>query len=549
MYTAKVQNAIEIAWNPQSDQSLKAQAFDFLNQLRENPSAWLICLSIFTKEPRNTDLVRHVALEVVNNAIQSQQLDPQNIVSAKTSLTEYITRVYGHAEDAPPADSFFLQNKLAQILTLLFTRLYESGWETFFQDLHRLVEDDLRFGQGASAGIHFYLRLLVSIHDEIADHLINATPDQQRNFTLLKDLIRERDAHHIAASWQQILSRWQTMDTQVLFTCFNSMKRWITWSDISLIANERTLDSLFQLFGLPDIEGPHGNRSYLVRDAAIEVLGETVGKKMKPFDKLEFIQTLNLEAIVTNLTTSTPLNGSIGDPDYDTEMAETVAKMVNTVIENICIVLDLVELDSSDENKVKTRETATGVLQAFVPHLLRYLSDEYDEICSTVVPGLTDLLALFRKLAKLPGGLRQPFHDMVAPVLNVLITKMRYDDTSEWGEEGEESDEAEFLELRKRLKICMQSIANINQPFFLETTANHAESILSRFRSDASKLEWRDLDLALVEMTLIGELAVRNSGIAQKRLPSSVATQHLIKLMTLMLESGKPFALIIYERH
>ena len=54
----KIQNAIQIAWNPASEQSLKAQAFDFLNSLRTNPSAASSCLTLFSREPRTDEVVR-----------------------------------------------------------------------------------------------------------------------------------------------------------------------------------------------------------------------------------------------------------------------------------------------------------------------------------------------------------------------------------------------------------------------------------------------------------------------------------------------------------
>jgi len=51
-------------------------------------------------------------------------------------------------------------------------------------------------------------------------------------------------------------------------------------------------------------------------------------------------------------------------------------------------------------------------------------------------------------------------------------------------------------------------------------------------------MDWRDLDLALHEMYLFGELAMRNSGLYAKREPSSAAAQQLVGMMTSMVESG-----------
>ena len=52
-------------------------------------------------------------------------------------------------------------------------------------------------------------------------------------------------------------------------------------------------------------------------------------------------------------------------------------------------------------------------------------------------------------------------------------------------------------------------------------------------------MDWRDLDLALHEMYLFGELAVPNGGLIGKSQPSTVATERLVAMMTKMVESGK----------
>src|ERR1700733_4494547 len=79
----QVENAIEIAWNPTSDQNLKAQAFDFLNQLRSDASGRQACVTLFTKTPKASEVVRLVCLDVVNNAIQTLQLDAQSLSHLK----------------------------------------------------------------------------------------------------------------------------------------------------------------------------------------------------------------------------------------------------------------------------------------------------------------------------------------------------------------------------------------------------------------------------------------------------------------------------------
>lgn len=527
----QVQNAIEIAWNPSSEQNLKSQAFEFLNQLRANPSAWQICLSLFTREPRLAEVVRHVSLEVVNNSVQQQQLDAQNLLFARDTLLDYIRRSYNGASGQNNIDSASMQNKVAQTVILLFATLYASGWESFFDDLSQLPNNEAQSANSDFPGTLLYLRVLATLHDEIADVLVNNHPDKQKKYQDLKDLIRVRDAGKIAASWENILARSQQLGNVITEMCLKVISRWVSWSEISLIVNETTIGHLFRIAGDQDGAPAQGNQSR-TRDAAIDVFTEIIAKKMKPNEKIELIRFLNLDNVVSQLLTSPSLASLRGTPAYDTDMAETVAKLVNNVVLDVVKVLDTNGIEN------QTKEQAEQLLQAFVPYLLRFFSDEYDEICSTVIPALTDLLTMFRKWARQRGSLPEQFVGMPAPILDAIVAKMRYDDTSSWGEEDDETDEAEFQELRKRLKTLQQIVAVINEPLYLSTLGRIVESIFLKFTSGAEQVNWRDLDLALHELYLLGELGVRNGGLYQKKVPSSVAAERMIQLMSIMISSG-----------
>ncbi len=90
-----------------------------------------------------------------------------------------------------------------------------------------------------------------------------------------------------------------------------------------------------------------------------------------------------------------------------------------------------------------------------MPCLLRFFSDEYDEICSAVIPSLTDLLTMFRKMVKSAVAC-QAIIAQCSLLFSSHCCKRKYDETASWGEEDEATDEAEFQELRKRLHVLQQ---------------------------------------------------------------------------------------------
>ncbi|KAK9593905.1 pre-tRNA nuclear export protein [Aspergillus fumigatus] len=525
----QVANAIEIASNPSADPALKTQAFDFVNQLRSDPSGWQVCLSLFTQTPQRSGIVRHVALEVVNSAAQGGLIDLQALAYVKDGLLAYLRQVYG--QDAGASDPPNIQNKIAQTITFLFSALYASGWESFFDDLLGLTQKSpSSTTRDNASGIIFYLRVINSIHDEIGDVLVSRSRNEQDKANALKDLIRQRDMQKITSSWQQILSEWRDGNDVIVEMCLKAVGSWVSWIDIGLVVNQTMLDLLFQQLGRAQKEDLRQGEEK-VRDAAVDVFTEIIGKKMKPEDKIDMIIFLNLDTIVSQLSNSPPLHGNRFTFKYDTDLAETVAKLVNITV------IDIVRALEQEGVSTECKEKANGLLQAFLPHILRYFSDEYDEVCSTVIPCVSDLLTYLRRIAKVNPALASQHSSILLPILKAIIAKMRYDETSSWGEEDEQTDEAEFQELRKRLGILQQMIASINEQLYMEVVSEMVATTFENLRQSGSQMDWRDLDLALHEMFLFGDLAVKAGSLYTKGNPNNQAAETLIEMMLRMVES------------
>ncbi|KAK0709018.1 armadillo-type protein [Lasiosphaeria miniovina] len=517
-----IESAIEIGWNPNADQALQRQAFEFLNQLRTDSQAWQVCTSLFTRTPRRSEVVRLVSLEIINNAVNALALDHAGLLFLKNSLIEYIRQTYG-GNPQEQVDPAHLQNKLTQTLTNLFVALYKDGWETFIDDflaLAALSPDS----QDNNPGVVMYLRIIGSIHDEIADLSLSRQANEPKRNSDLKDLVRVRDMQKIAKSWRDVLAKYGNRDDNVVEMTLKVIGKWVSWTEISLVINQEMLNLLLPLIGRTSPTGSEDK----VRDTAVDTLTEIVAKKMKASDKTDMIVFLNLREIISQLLASPPLNDFKGTPRYDTDLAEAVAKLLNTIMADVVRVLE----DNKVEND--TRGKAEQLLRDFLPSLLRLFTDEFDEICSTVIPSLTDLLTFLRKVGTLPPA----YAGMLPPILNAIVSKMRYDETSSWGNEDEQTDEAEFQELRKRLQILQKSVAAVDQDLYIEFLSNLVGNMFSTLGQQGSHMDWRDIDLALHEIYLFGELALPNAGIAHKSQPNAVAVDRLGVMMSKLVESG-----------
>ncbi|KAJ4331700.1 pre-tRNA nuclear export protein [Ascochyta clinopodiicola] len=525
---AQVENAIQIASDPLSNQQLRGQAIEYLNQLRAEGTAWQASLALFIRDPRPSDIIRHTSLDLVNNAVQEHRLDEQSLAYIKDTLMSHIRQSYAPGSNS--TDTTHIQNKLMQTMTYLFVALYPSSWQSFFDEFRALAGDQAAIGSTNAATTFLYLRVLGQVHDEIADQLVSRPEDEKKRNTDLKDLIRQRDAQKISVSWQEILGKWRDIDLGLVEMCLRTIGRWVSWTDINLIVNQSMISTFLEMAGqqgINDPESPAGR----VRDAAIDTFSEIVSKKMSPGDKIELILFLNLSDVVGQLLGS-PALAEYNSPNYDNDLAETVAKLVNNVV------FDVVKILESESVNEQTRQRADDLIRIFTPYLLRFFADQYDEVCSTVIPALTDLLTFLRKLQKKTGSVPPQYAAVLPPVLDAIIAKMKYDDTASWGEEDEQTDEAEFQDLRRRLHVLQQTVTAIDEAYYIETLSRVVNGTFGRLSQGDQSLNWRDLELALYEMYLFGELAVRNQGLYAKREPSSVAAQQLVGMMHSMIDSG-----------
>lgn len=286
-------------------------------------------MSLFIRTPRASETTCMYCLEILKEAIdrRSQRADDESILYIRRVIWEYVLKSYGPGP--APSDSAFIQNKLGQVMTMLFIATYMHSWQTFFDDLIALGKSSPGAGWDNLPGIQFFLRVCASVHDEVADVLIPRTPQEGQRNVMIKDCVRERDMRNLVATWQEIMEEWKGKeDNSVVEMGLRIISRWVSWIDISLVVNDLMLSQLFQFM---DFGGK-------VRDAAIGALTEIVSKKMKPADKLDLITFLNVGQIADQIAQSPALQDQKAD-DYDTDLAEGAAKLVNAAMMDIVAIL------------------------------------------------------------------------------------------------------------------------------------------------------------------------------------------------------------------
>ena len=477
------------------------------------------------------EVVRLVSLDIVNNAVRTKQLESADLMVVSSNLFGYVEKNYGANINQNVRDPVSIQNKVTQTITQLFMAMYQNSWPSFFNDISRLRTTSGSDPSPSGPGTIMYLRILIEIHDQIADPMVPKSIEEQRSDMILKDLIRERDIILISTSWHEILAHWRGKQDAVVELCLSCIGRWVGWTDIALAIDDALLKLLFELLQ-PDISGDQGQKVQENREAAIETFVDILGKKMGAGDKLQLIEVLRVNDAVTQLVNGRLLSQQRHTPDYDTDLAEDVAKLVNATVVDIVRAIDTGKQDTTVLNR------GTDQIKIFLPHVLRFLSDEYDEICSTVIPCLTDLLALIRKHLKVNDTFVAETSFMLPLILDSVIAKVKYDETADWGNEDTQTDEAEFQELRKRLHVLQQAIAAVDENMYNSKITQVVVSTFDAYQNHSGQIDWRNLELALHQIYLFGDHAMKHGGLYSKTKPVTPVAEQLIQMLFKMMQTS-----------
>lgn len=499
---------------------------EYLTQVKDSSDGWQACLSLFPRQPPADEFTRIYTLDVINSAIQRN--DPQAIAIIKEEFLKYVRQNYTIPN---VIDSNPIQNKVAQTFTLLFLTSYTSNWTSFFDDILALTcaggSEERR--ENAS-GVRFFLRIMISVHDEIADVLVSRSQEDANRNQTLKDVIRGQDVNKLVTCCNQILVQYRNSDKAIVDACLRVIGKWVTWIDIGLVVNQTLVQFLYEVISS---EGE-------LRETAIITLTEIASKKMPGPAKLELINFLGLDSLLAGV--------EAGLETSSDDTTEAISKLVNVIGIDVVKIYDSVSfLPRSCDSKLTriqsegdVRSAAAGMLEKFFRYMMPLFRNEYDDISREVLPFMTELLTAIRKEKRMIGAPNDSQKQMLPIILKAVLIKMKYSSETEWGSTEEESEEAEFQEFRKQLKTLQESLAVIDEPFFLTTIRHEVGGIFQLLKNQTP--EWRDLEFALHEMFLLGETGPKAAGPAGglfvKNKPLRPVAETLAQLMTEMMTTS-----------
>ncbi|KAI9474086.1 MAG: armadillo-type protein [Benjaminiella poitrasii] len=472
----QIEQAVMCALGPQVDPNLKAQANAYCEQVKDSNDGWQLCIQLFMKEPKALPEARFFSLQVLENTLRNRfdTLDNAAVEYIQQTMMEYLRREFV-GNTVSGSEEAFIRNKAAQILTLLFIHVYPTTWPNFFKDMMAVAQTPSGTPSHEKAA-DFFLRLCISIDEEIARLDIPRTRDEVIRNTAIKDTMRLGDIQLLASFWFELLQEFRTSNPAIAQLVLKNIGSYVAWMDIALVVNDQVMNVLYDLLSDANL-----------RIAACECLADVISKGMLPMDKLNMLQMMNLTDILGRLDLSEP------------EFAEYVARLVNAIGTELC------KIYADPALQAEGKQTAWSMIDQVTPYLLKFLANEYDDTSSAVFPFVNDMLYIFKRQKKQMQAFSQGQHEFLGSLLNVVILKMRYDDETDWNDdEDEPEEEALFFEMRKNLRIFAEHISAINEELYVGYVHSFVMSIFKKYEA-GTELNWRDVELCLYVLYCYGE--------------------------------------------
>ncbi|KAL2933314.1 Exportin-T [Bienertia sinuspersici] len=436
--------------------ALKSQALEYCQQIKGSSTIFSVCIErLFTS--RSVE-VQFWCLQCLHDAIISRYsslLSDEEKHFIRKSV--FAMACYEGVNDSNAVvrvlDSpAFIKNKLAQVLVTLIYFEYPSIWSSVFVDF-------LSHLNRGTVVIDMFCRLLIALDDELIslDYPCNARDTNVAG--RIKDNMREQCVPQIVRVWYDIVIAYKSSDSELCANVLDSMRRYISWIDISLIANDVFIPLLFELIL---VEGSPEQ----LRSAAVGCVLAVVMKRMDPQAKLNLLKSLQINRVF----------GLISE-EADTELITSIASLLTGYATEV---LDCSKRLSSEEGK----RVSSELLEEVLPSVFFVMQSCGVDATFSTVQLLSSYVATMKNLSPLTE--KQLAH--VSQILEVIRTQICYDPSyrdhldvlDKFGAEEEDR----MLEDRKNFLVLLRSVGrvapNVTQLFIRNSLVSAVSSSSER---------------------------------------------------------------------
>lgn len=437
----------------QQTQALKLQAESFCAAIKAQVDGWRVELHLF--EQSEHEQVRFYALQALQEALVNGVTD-----SVATAIrVELFTWLQSHVAFVD-SQAPYLKTKLAVVITLLIKRDYPDCWPTAFTELLALLP------QGASI-VEMYFRILLAINEELVEFDAQRTQQEAAHNMKIKDAMREgssmRESFNAIA---RVLVNADASDVmrQLSVSALETLKKYISWVDISLVVNDTLWPLLVKLL----------RESVTFRCQAANCVFEIIDKGMVPEKKLAMLQQLQILEMLAAL----PIR-------EDEEFAEEIGEVINAVGVELVTCMDAFR----HTNQKDLLQAAGLMLCNLMPlvwdlfaHESKNVSEEVFEIVNAVGGAMLRTETQTAGKAQSDAEVFQP-SEYIPQILHGIYRQTRFPEDSD-------SDIAEFEEYRRSLYTIYLNIVRQRAHDTLSFLSTLVQSLPEQF----AMIDPRDLE-------------------------------------------------------
>ena len=481
-----LERAVRVSTDGGASEAARQEAAAYLESVRRHADGWAFCLDA-ALQPATADDVRFVCLQVVCDAVAAGRVPAERLGALQAQLEAAPAGVLAARACAP-----FVKNKLAQTLLAVLARRGAREWPA-------LVDRLLDAAGRSAAGLDFLLRVLSLFSDTVDRSTLGgasggAGADAGRDYaTQTKDVLREGSVQRLAQFWYAVITAFGASEPALVNTTLATMRDFIAWIDVGLVANAQFVPLLLRLLLDPQYTA-----------AACDCVAALVCKGMDPAAKVDLVAQLRLPDVVA------AFSASRAAPAF----AAAFARLLATAALELAFAADKLQgmSDRAPGPLMDASRRAEAVLDALVPTLLAFYAHPDADISDPALDFFQPYVTKFKA-----GAFRGPVRtDRVQQILPVLLKKAAYPPdyfathrlpttpaaaTPAATAAADDDDDDAFVETRRRTGHVFRALVRIDP----ETTTAFVEAAVADVCTNTAARSFADIEAALYLFFLLGE--------------------------------------------
>lgn len=409
------------------DSALKLRAISYCQQIKEAPTICRVCVEKLRFCPIMQ--VQFWCLQTLQEAIRVKY------ASMSSEEKEFIRKsvfsiacCYDEESGGILAGPAFIKNKLAQVIVTLIYFEYPLIWPSVFVDF-------LPHLSKGGAVIDMFCRVLNALDDELISLDYPRSNAEVAVAAQVKDAMRQQCVPQIVRACYDILSMYRNSDSDICAAVLDTLRRYISWIDIGLIANDVFLPFLFELMLFDGL-------SEQLRGAAAGCVLAVVSKRMDAQSKLSLLKNVQISRVF----------GLVSD-DSDSELASRVASLLTGYAVEV--------LECSKRLTEETKGTSFELLDEVLPSVFYIMQNCEVDTAFGIVQFFSGYVSAMKSLS--PSTEKRLYH--LSQILEVIRSQICYDpmyrDNLDTLDKIGREEEDRMTEYRKDFFVLLRSIGRV----------------------------------------------------------------------------------------